>query len=155
MLAILRGDDTDFKDLRTISITLSEMSFSVAGCTADFTLCGQRVTIASFAVGVPIPIVFSAAQTKAMKLGIQCGVFRIIDPDGRVRTIDGTIRVRVTDNPAEVYGNNNNVAISVKLSWNNLTDFPLTGSTFDISDINGLTAAVGALVEALGGTANA
>lgn len=155
MLSILRGDDTNFKDLRVISITLTEMSFSVLGCKADFTLCGQRVEIPQFAVGVPIRIDFTAEQTRKMELGVQCGVFRIIDDQDRVRTIDATIRVRVTDIPQEVYGNNNEVAISVKLSWNNLTNLPLENCVFDLSDTNGQVAALGALIESLGGTFHA
>lgn len=155
MLALLRGDSTDFQDIHTVNVRVGGLPYSTEGCTADFTLCNERVTIDSVSQNTLIPIVFTSEQTARMPLGVQCGVFRIIDGDGRIRTIDATIRVLVTDNPAEVYGTSQFVSVSGTISWAYLADLPLTGFAFDLSDYNGAVAALGAIIEALGGQANA
>lgn len=155
MVCIYRGDDTNFKDFTTISLTLDDVPYSITGCSADFTLCGQTVVINEFSMGEPIAIKFSAEQTSKMKLGVQCGAFRIIDPSGRVRTINATIRVKVTDDPAEAYGGEDSIVIKNRIPWGSIGDLPLVGSEFDLTDVNGITAAVGALIESLGGTVHA
>ena len=155
MLALLRGDSTDFMDMHTITLKIGDLPYSTAKCTADFTLCGQRVTIDTIEPNTDIPIVFTDEQTAQMPIGVQCGVFRILDPSGRVRTIDATIRIMVTDNPSEVYGTSQFVSVSGTISWSYLADLPLQGVTYDLSDYNGIIAALGAVLEALGGTPHA
>ena len=155
MLAILKGDSTDFQDIHTVNVSVGGLPYSTVGCRADFTLCGQRVEIAEVSQNTTIPVVFTSAQTAQMPLGVQCGVFRIIDGDGRIRTIDATIRILVTDNPSEVYGTSQFVSVSGKISWSYLDNLPLSGTAFDLSDYNGAVAALGAIIEALGGTPNA
>ena len=138
-----------------MNVAVGGLPYSTVGCRADFTLCGQRVEIAEVSQNTTIPVVFTSEQTAQMPLGVQCGVFRIIDGDGRVRTIDATIRILVTDNPSEVYGTSQFVSVSGKISWSYLDNLPLSGTAFDLSDYNGAVAALGAIIEALGGTPNA
>lgn len=155
MLAILRGDSTDFQGMHTVIVRIGGLPYSTVGCTADFTLCGKRVTIQQVEQNTEIPIIFTAEQTSGMPLGVQCGVFRIIDGDGRIRTMDATIRILVTDQPSEVYGTSQFATVSGSISWSYLSDLPLRNFSFDLSDYNGMSTALAAVIEALGGTYHA
>lgn len=127
MLGILRGDDTDFKELRTVYITLQEVPFSLDGCTGRFTLCGQTCTLTNLVANTEMSVVFSGAQTSEMRLGVHCATFKIVDANGKIRTIDSSVRVLVSDSAEEVYGvtrNGNGVILNASVSYAGLSNKP-------------------------------
>jgi len=130
MLAILRGDDTDFQELRTIYVTLKEFPFSLVGCTGRFVLCGQTVNIPQLAENTEVAIKFTSAQTGSMPLGIQNGKFCVIDANAKIRTYDSSIRVLVSDSAEDVYGivqGGNGVTVYGSVDYNSLKNKPKIG----------------------------
>lgn len=130
MLAILRGDDTDFQELRTIFVTLKDFSFPLTNCVGRFILCGQVVTISSLTPNTDVPIKFTHEQTEKMPLGIQHGKFCVIDANNRIRTFDSSIRVLVSDSAEEVYGiiqKGNGVSVYGSVDYNSLKNLPSIG----------------------------
>jgi len=138
MLGILRGDDTDFKELRTVYITLSDVPFSLTGCKGKFTLCGQTYVIDTLSANTEMEVVFSSEQTSKMRLGVQCATFKIEDANGKVRTIDSSVRVLVSDSAEEVYGvarNGNGVVLNASVSYNALSNKPKLNGRELVGDV--------------------
>ena len=101
MIAIFRGDDTAFAGANSVRVTIGT-SVSLAGCRAEFNLCGVVKQIPDASTGT-FTVAFTAEETAAMPLGVQCATVRVFDSQGRVRTASNTVRVLVTDRVDEAY----------------------------------------------------
>ena len=101
MIAIFRGDDTAFAGANSVRVTIGT-SVSLSGCRAEFNLCGVVKQIPDASTGT-FTVAFTAEETAAMPLGVQCATVRVFDSQGRVRTASNTVRVLVTDRVDEAY----------------------------------------------------
>ena len=100
---IFKGDDTDFRGSANLAIRLSS-EIDLTDCRIEFTFLGQKRTFNGNAATGPLSFVFTSAETALFPVGTHKAKVRVFDSEGRVRTMDDSIRIRVTDNLKEAYG---------------------------------------------------
>ena len=130
MLKIFKGDDTGGTFGRTLEFTIAAADgISLAGCYAEFVFDGIVKTFAAPLVdGETREIFYSHNETKDMRLGVRSAMFRIIDSAGKVRTMDNTVAVKVTNVVAEAYPGSSSatVTISGAINWGDIEGRPAT-----------------------------
>ena len=129
---IYKGDDTDFRGSSNLVIRLSS-EIDLSGCYVEFTFLGQKRTFRGNACLSAIPFVFTAAETAMMPVGTHKARIRLIDSDGRVQTVDDSIRIRVTDNLKEAYGWDGEQEIAVKVQQRRTGEILAESDIFDCS----------------------
>ena len=101
---IYKGDSTDFMGADWFNVRISAAE-SFAGCEVEVSILGvsRRFRIAA---GGEIVCAFplSAKMTAGMPLGVHPVKVRLIDAQGRVRTIIDSLRVQIVNTVAEAYG---------------------------------------------------
>ena len=103
MVKIFSGDDTDFRDDQRLALSFTAPDVDFTGCTAEVEFLGQKRTLANVASGARLSFAFSADETRGMACGVWPVVIRLRDANGRVRTVDNTQRIKVTDDINEAY----------------------------------------------------
>lgn len=103
MVKIFSGDDTDFRGDQRLALTFSAPDVDFTGCTAELEFLGQRRTFANLANGGRLAFAFSSDETRGMRCGVWPVTIRLRDAAGRVRTVDNTQRIKVTDDVNEAY----------------------------------------------------
>ena len=103
MVKIFSGDDTDFRDDQRLALSFTAPDVDFTGCTAEVEFLGQKRTFANVASGARLSFAFSADETRGMACGVWPVVIRLRDANGRVRTVDNTQRIKVTDDVNEAY----------------------------------------------------
>lgn len=114
MVKIFSGDDTDFKGDQRLALTFAAPDVDFSGCTAEVEFLGQKRTFAQVANGGRLTFAFSADETRGMKCGVWPVIIRLRDAAGRVRTVDNTQRIKVTNDVNEAYADAEQV-LSVSL----------------------------------------
>ena len=115
---IYKGDDTDFRG--SVGFTLKVVTSSnlnLSGCTVEVEVLGYRKSFPASATGELVcPFAFTAAETQRMPLGIHAATVRVYDSKGRVRTINNSIRVKVTNSVPEAYGKDDPQEVTLAVS---------------------------------------
>ena len=115
MVKIFSGDDTDFKGDQRLALTFAAPDVDFTGCTAEIEFLGQRRTFAQVTNGGRLAFSFSADETRGMRCGVWPVTIRLRDASGRVRTVDNTQRIKVTNDVNEAYADTEQ-ELSVALS---------------------------------------
>lgn len=103
MVKIFSGDDTDFRDDQRLALSFSAPEVDFSGCSAELEFLGQKRTFADIASGAKLAFSFSADETRGMACGVWPVTIRLRDASGRVRTVDNTQRIKVTNDVNEAY----------------------------------------------------
>ena len=101
---IYKGDSTDFMGTEWFNVRISAAE-SLAGCEVEVSLLGvtrRFPVVAGRETVCPFPL--SAKETAAMPLGVHVAKVRLVDQQGRVRTVLDSLRVKVVGSVAEAYG---------------------------------------------------
>ena len=114
---IYKGDDTDFRGNANLAIRLAT-EIDLSDCRIEFTFLGQKRIFDGSAAGTALQFVFTSAETALFPVGTHKAKVRVFDSEGRVRTMDDSIRIRVTDNLKEAYGweQQQEIAVDVRQS---------------------------------------
>ena len=104
MVKIFSGDDTNFRDDQRLALTFAAPDVDFTGCTAELEFLGHRRVFPSVSDGGRLSFSFSADETRGMPVGVHRVTICLRDASGRVRTIDNTQRIKVTDDVNEAYG---------------------------------------------------
>lgn len=111
---IYKGDDTDFRGAARLSLRIGG-EVDLAGCTIEFTFLGQTRRFSGDAAAKPLSFAFSSSETALFPVGIHRARVRVFDSEGRVKTVDDSVRIRVTDSVADAYGTDGEQQIPVSL----------------------------------------
>lgn len=111
---IYKGDDTDFRGAARLSLRIGTEA-DLSGCTVEFTFLGQTRRFSGDAAAKPLSFAFSASETALFPVGVHRARVRVFDPEGRVKTVDDSVRIRVTDSVADAYGTDGEQPIPVSL----------------------------------------
>jgi len=153
MMTIFKGDDTGGTFGKSLTLTITS-PFSLSGCKIIFNLCGYTRTFENITSGDTVSLFFSHNDTMAMPVGVHKAVILAIDAAGKIRTIENSLAVKVTTNIAECYGTSSSavVVVGTPVKWSQLTELPFEGKTVDISTDDKVLAALGTIIEKLGGS---
>ena len=115
---IYKGDDTDFRGSPGFTLkVVTSSNLNLSGCTVEVEVLGYRKSFPASATGELVcPFAFTAAETQRMPLGIHAATVRVFDSKGRVRTINNSIRVKVTNSVHEAYGNDDPQEVTFAIS---------------------------------------
>lgn len=115
---IYKGDDTDFRGSTGFTLKVVTSSTpNLSGCTVEVEVLGFRRSFPASATGELVcPFAFTAAETQRMPLGIHAATVRVYDSKGRVRTINNSIRVKVTNSVHEAYGKDDPQEVTLAVS---------------------------------------
>lgn len=111
---IYKGDDTDFRGAARLSLRIGTEA-DLSGCTVEFTFLGQTRRFSGDAAAKPLSFAFSASETALFPVGVHRARVRVFDSEGRVKTVDDSVRIRVTDSVADAYGTDGEQQIPVSL----------------------------------------
>lgn len=124
MITLFRGDDTTFKGEKRLRVTISTR-VSLAGCSAEFELCGLVKRIPDISTGT-FYVTITGDETRKMPCGVHNAVLRAYDDEGRCRTIDNAIRVSITERVDAAYTQDDaiNVHLGATVKWRDVVDKP-------------------------------
>ena len=111
---IYKGDDTDFRGAARLSLRIGTEA-DLSGGTVEFTVLGQTRRFSGDAAAKPLSFAFSASETALFPVGVHRARVRVFDSEGRVKTVDDSVRIRVTDSVADAYGTDGEQQIPVSL----------------------------------------
>lgn len=111
---IFKGDDTDFRWNRTLTITLSGDG-DLTGFSATFRFLNFTQTFSEIPEDRTLKIVIPRDVTISFPCGPMDASLRLTDPSGKERTIDNRIHVLVTQDIGMAYDGDDPQAISVSL----------------------------------------
>ena len=115
---IYKGDDTDFRGSTGFTLkVVTSSNLNLSGCAVEVEVLGFRRSFPASATGELVcPFAFTAAETQRMPLGIHAATVRVYDSKGRVRTINNSIRVKVTNSVHEAYGKDDPQEVTLAVS---------------------------------------
>lgn len=115
---IYKGDDTDFRGSTGFTLkVVTSSNLNLSGCTVEVEVLGFKRSFPASATGELVcPFAFTAAETQRMPLGIHAATVRVYDSKGRVRTINNSIRVKVTNSVHEAYGKDDPQEVTLAVS---------------------------------------
>ncbi len=124
MVTLYRGDDTTFKGVRRLRVTVSSKT-SLAGCSATFELCGVVKHIPDVSTG-SFYLPLTGEDTARMPVGVHTATLRVYDEESRRRTVDDAIRVRVTERIDAAYSGDEEICVSLgaMVEWRNVQNRP-------------------------------
>lgn len=135
MLTIFKGDDTGGTFGRPLHFTINTgADVDLAGCRAEFEFDGIVKTFERIVAGASVEIVFTHQETADMKTGVRFAKFRIIDADGKIRTFDNSLAVKVTTHVGDAYPGSDSTSITIGnvISWSQVVNKP------DLTDVRDL-----------------
>lgn len=152
-MTIYKGDDTG--GLLGKKLILDVQSpFDLQGCVLLF--CYQSVTrkFENVATGDRLEIFFSHNETMKMSVGTFKATLVAVDAAGKVRTVTDNIKIKVSTNLAECYGGDEQITVTIgtAVDWSNIIHKPFEGLVVDLSTDDKKLAALGTIIEHLGGT---
>lgn len=123
-ITVYKGDDTTFKGEKRLRVTI-DTRVSLAGCSAEFELCGLVKRIPDISTGT-FYVNITGDETRRMPCGTHNAVLRAYDDEGRCRTISNSIRVEVTDRVEAAYSRDDeiNVHLGATVKWRDVVDKP-------------------------------
>lgn len=126
MVKIFSGDDTDFRGDQRLALTFTAPDVNFTGCTAEIEFLGQRRTFAQVTDGGRLAFSFSADETRGMRCGIWPVTIRLRDATGRVRTVDNTQRIKVTNDVNDAYADTEQeLSVSLRSGGVAMPDIPM------------------------------
>ena len=157
MLTVFKGDDTGGALGKRVAITVvSELPIEES--TILFSFCGVVREFTNVHSGDEIEVFFSHNDTRTMPVGVGRATLRARDASGKIRTLTNSLPIKVTTNLSECYGADaasTTVTIRAMVTWEGISGKPLEGQTVRLKTDDDMLAAVGTIVEQLGGTVDA
>lgn len=151
-MKIFKGDDTGGRLGKALTITV-HTKYDLTNCLIFFNYQGITRKWEGVKDGDTLDLFFSHNETARMSVGTFKGVMFAIDPAGKYRTIDNAIPITVTTSLRDCYGDDHfDVVVGVAVDWNNIVHKPFEGQTIDLSTDDKMLAALGTIIEKLGGT---
>lgn len=157
MLTVFKGDDTGGTLGKRVAITIVT-ELPLTNCKVLFDFCGIQREYENVKSGDVLEVFFSHNETRTFPVGTQKASIRIRDASGKVRTLTNSLPIKVTTNIVECYGSdaqNATITIRAMASWEQIVGKPFEGKTISLRTDDDMLAAVGTIVEQLGGTVNA
>lgn len=157
MLTIFKGDDTGGTLGKHIAITVTT-EVPLTNCVLVFNYCGAVREFANVVSGQTIEVFFSHNETRTFPVGTNKAALAIRDASGKVRTLTNALPIKVTTNLEECYGPQSqtaDVSIRAVANWSDIINKPFVGKVVNLKTDDDMLAAVGTIVEQLGGTVNA
>lgn len=153
MIKIFKGDDTGGALGKHIAITVvSELP--IEDSTIVFSFCGVVREFTGVHSGDSINVFFSHNDTRAMPVGVGMATISARDASGKIRTLTNSLPIKVTTNLAECYGDDaasTTITIRAVVTWDNVGEKPFQGKTVPLRTDDDVIAAVGTIIEGLGG----
>lgn len=157
MLTVFKGDDTGGALGKRIEIkVVSELP--IDECVLVFAFCGVVREFTGVHSGDSIEVFFSHNDTRSMPVGVGRASLKVRDASGKVRTLTNTLPIEVTTNVMKCYGvdaQSATVTIHAVASWENIAHKPFEGQSVPLKTDDDVIAAVGTIIEQMGGTVNA
>lgn len=151
MIKLFKGDDTGGTLGKSVVITLTT-EHDLTGCTVVFNYQGVERRWSDVVSGSSLSVFFSHNETAKMSVGVFKAVIYAIDSAGKIRTITNSLPIKVSTNIAECYDNNAvTVALTGAINWESIIGKPFTGQTVDLTTDDDIRAALGTIIEHLGG----
>ena len=151
-MTIFKGDDVGGTLGKRLVIHVHS-KFDLAGCVIIFNYQGITRKFEGVQDGDQLELFFSHNETAKMTVGTFKGVMFAVDAAGKYRTIDNGIPIKVTTNLRECYGDNTfDVTVGNAVDWANIIHKPFEGVVVDLSTDDKMLAALGTIIEHLGGT---
>lgn len=126
-IVLFSGDDSNFVGNQTIFIGL-DTEIDITGCKAHIKYIGKTFTWDTIPSDHRLELVFSAEETKNMPLGDWNAELWLEDAQGRRRTVDNQIRIRVTKSVDDAYRSEDpqsiKASIGNKFNYNNAYNKP-------------------------------
>ena len=155
MITLFKGDDTGGLLGKSVVVEIST-EFDLTGCTVIFNYQGIERRWENVHDGDSREVFFSHNETARMSVGTFKAVIIAVDAAGKVRTITNSLPIKVSTNLAECYGDNvAQVTIGTTVNWERITGKPFEGQEIDIGTDDKVLAALGTIIEKLGGTVKA
>lgn len=155
MITIFKGDDTGGALGKHIFLDI-ETQYDLTGCTVIFNYQGVERRFTEVHDGDRREVIFSHNETAKMAVGTFKAVVIAVDSSGKVRTLTNTLPIKVSTDLADSYDENIAlVRIGKTISWANIGNLPFEGQEVDISTDDRVLAALGTIIEKLGGTVKA
>lgn len=151
MITLFKGDDTGGMLGKSVVVEITT-DYDLSNCSVIFNYQGVERRWTGVHNGDRREVFFSHNETARMNVGTFKAVIIAVDAAGKVRTITNSLPIKVSTNLAECYGDNvAQVNIGTTVNWDNITGKPFDGKTVPLSTDDDVIAAVGTIIEKLGG----
>ena len=151
MITLLKGDDTGGMLGKSVVVEITT-EYDLSNCSVIFNYQGVERRWTDVKSGDRREVFFSHNETARMSVGTFKAVIIAVDAAGKVRTITNSLPIKVSTNLAECYGDNvAQVTIGTTVNWDSITGKPFDGKTVSLSTDDDIIAAVGTIIEKLGG----
>ena len=152
MITIFKGDDTGGQLGKHVVLDIST-HFDLTNCTVIFNYQGIERKFTDVHDGDRREIIFSHNDTAKMSVGTFKAVVIAVDSSGKVRTLTNTLPIKVSTSLNECYEDNvAAISIGKTVRWSNIAGLPFEGQEIDLSTDDKMLAALGTIIEHLGGT---
>ena len=154
-MKIFKGDDTGGRLGKALTITV-HTKYDLTDCLVFFNYQGITRKWEGVKDGDTLDLFFSHNETARMSVGTFKGIMFAVDPAGKYRTIDNAIPITVTTSLRDCYGDDHfDVVVGVAINWDDIVHKPFEGQEIDIGTDDKVLAALGTIIEKLGGTVKA
>lgn len=151
MITLFKGDDTGGMLGKSVVVEITT-EYDLSNCSVIFNYQGVERRWTDVKSGDRREVFFSHNETARMSVGTFKAVIIAVDAAGKVRTITNSLPIKVSTNLAECYGDNvAQVTIGTTVQWDSITGKPFEGQTVSLSTDDDVIAAVGTIIEKLGG----
>ena len=151
MITLFKGDDTGGMLGKSVVVEITT-EYDLSNCSVIFNYQGVERRWTDVKSGDRREVFFSHNETARMSVGTFKAVIIAVDAAGKVRTITNSLPIKVSTNLAECYGDNvAQVTIGTTVKWDSITEKPFDGKTVSLSTDDDVIAAVGTIIEKLGG----
>ena len=151
MITLFKGDDTGGMLGKSVVVEITT-EYDLSNCSVIFNYQGVERRWTDVKSGDRREVFFSHNETARMSVGTFKAVIIAVDAAGKVRTITNSLPIKVSTNLAECYGDNvAQVNIGTTVNWDSITGKPFDGKTVSLSTDDDVIAAVGTIIEKLGG----
>ena len=151
MITLFKGDDTGGMLGKSVVVEITT-EYDLSNCSVIFNYQGVERRWTDVKSGDRREVFFSHNETARMSVGTFKAVIIAVDAAGKVRTITNSLPIKVSTNLAECYGDNvAQVTIGTTVNWDSITGKPFDGKTVSLSTDDDIIAAVGTIIEKLGG----
>ena len=151
MITLFKGDDTGGTLGKSVVVEITT-EYDLSNCSVIFNYQGVERRWTDVKSGDRREVFFSHNETARMSVGTFKAVIIAVDAAGKVRTITNSLPIKVSTNLAECYGDNvAQVTIGTTVKWDSITGKPFDGKTVSLSTDDDVIAAVGTIIEKLGG----
>ena len=151
MITLFKGDDTGGALGKSVVVEITT-EYDLSNCSVIFNYQGVERRWTGVHNGDRREVFFSHNETARMSVGTFKAVIIAVDAAGKVRTITNSLPIKVSTNLSECYGDNVvQVNIGTAVNWDSITGKPFDGKTVPLSSDDDVIAAVGTIIEKLGG----